>query len=261
MSAFVKPAPGTKVGTTGTAASIVAYYLLNDNAGTVADSSIIGGNPGTVNGGLTWGASPDATVISGECLNGFAGVPSATTAFVDLGASSVLNPTAAAAYEIWFYPTFIPSDVVGWMLGRDDGTNRSYALGFVVGGDIFGQINGVNQINFAGSGSNVVTANKWNHMIVTGSAVDGHWHGYINGGLIGTASWLAPNAVTTHAFIGRRLNSGDQSAFNGTIGLVSIRNALLSAGDVATLFSNPGIVFPAVAGGWSNYYTVENQNN
>jgi hypothetical protein len=56
-SKFTKPAPGTKVGSTGLAASIVAYYLLGDNAGTVVDSSTVGGNPGTVNSGLTWGAS------------------------------------------------------------------------------------------------------------------------------------------------------------------------------------------------------------
>jgi hypothetical protein len=252
MSAFVKPAPGTKVAATGLASSIVAYYLLNDNSGTVADSSIIGGNPGTVEGALTWGASPDPTVISGECLNGFSG---ASTDFVDLGSSNVLNPGAAVAYEVWFYPTVSSSQQ--WLIARDDASlGRSYAIGF--NGNIV-------NTQFSGNAGFTVTTtinyNAWNHLVITGSTVAGLWSAYLNGALIGTLAYAAPSSSTAHTNLGRRSFSGFQEAFVGTIGLASIRNALLSQANVTSLFSNPGIVFPAVAGGWSNYYTVENQNN
>jgi hypothetical protein len=168
MSKFTKPAPGSKVGTTGLAASLVGYWLLGDNAGTVADSST-SGNPGTVEGALTWGASPDPTVISGECLNGFSG---ASTDFVDLGSSNVLNPGAAVTYEVWFYPTVSSSQQ--WLIARDDNAlGRSYSVGFT-GATVFTQINGAGGPGGTGTGSSAITYNAWNHHVVTGSAGGGN---------------------------------------------------------------------------------------
>jgi hypothetical protein len=255
MSAFAKPAPGTKVLTTSLGAGISSYYLLGDNAGTIVDS---GPNniAGTITGTLSWGASPDPTVISGECLNGFAGVGGATptTAYVDLGNSSALNPVAAVAYEVWYFPTSLPGNAA-WTLTRDDGTGtgggRSYRLGFLSGLDILFHINGSAVVQTNGTGVHKTVVNQWNHMVCTGSAASNVWNAYLNNGLVGTAAWVAPNTSTTNTQIGLQPDSFDQSAFKGTIGMVAIHNTLLSAGDVNNLFTNPGIVFPSAVGVWN----------
>jgi hypothetical protein len=236
---ITKPAPGTHVLTSGLGAGYVGYYLLGDNAGTVADSTA-NGLSGTVNGALTWGASPDATVISGTCLGGFAG-GNTTTTYVDLGNSNVLNPTTAFAYEAWVY---LPSNPGGsyWVIGRDDNTlGRSYAFGFDVDHTLVLQINGVGILDFAGTPA----TNQWIHLIATGSASDGHIYGYINAALTQTALWVAPAASTAPTCIGRRSYAGNQNGLIGTVGIASIANVLRSQSDVTSLFTNPGIVFPS----------------
>jgi hypothetical protein len=144
--------------------------------------------------------------------------------FITLSNSATLNPSTAATFEFWVFPTATTSIVDGWpngnpVLNRDDawGGIPGYSFHLYTQPDFAENrpyfYDGVTLIGDEG-----LAIDRWSHVAFTFENVDGGKLGklYVNGRL--TASATMPSPLRTNNFVtylGRRWGSAGGFPYNG----------------------------------------------
>jgi hypothetical protein len=199
----------------------ISYWRLGDTGGTFALDSGSGGNPGSLNGGVTAGVTgalggdPDTAMA----FNG-------ATAYVSVADEPNLNLTGDFAIEAWANPNVVNQSQVVIQKGTTTGyTQWQYRLGITGNGYWRGTV-------FIGTEAYAVTssvqpvAGRWDHIVYTRSGSTLQL--YVNGvpAPTGTASGFL-NSSTGMLAIGRA-GSNSSAYFSGAIDEVAIYDHSLS---------------------------------
>jgi hypothetical protein len=217
--------------------SPLRYYRLNEPSGTTAADIGSQALNGTLNGGITLGATglivnePAATSMT---LNGTSGYISAATTGL---------PTAAGSWtlEAWVNMASVPGTGIHAIVEFGSGSTNHAAVIYLSGGTL-------NCNTYAG---NTITglapsANKTYHIV---GCYDGtNLRLYINGALQGSPLACTPAISLTYCRIGSEDSTPDDF-FGGSVQEVAIYGTALSATQVRTHFT-AGLLLPT-----SNYYS------
>lgn len=146
---------------------------------------------------------------------------------INCGDGTSLDITTAITVEAWSNQ----SDSTGsrFVVGRDDGTNRSYWL--VIGTGQASFILRVGDVSKIETGGTTMATGTWYH--ITGTYVSGAQSVYVNGVIDSTplATTGSIDNDNVSLTIGMRPTAEDQD-YAGTIGEVRIYNRALGAGEV-----------------------------
>jgi len=145
---------------------------------------------------------------------------------------SAFNYTNNFTLAAWIRPDSVSTQLVVLSRGGTDNASSQYTFG-INSQQIRLTKEGVDNLD---SGTNVLVADKWNHIAVTISSTDGVTF-YHNGVNVGTnANTTNCNASSGGFYVGRRWN-GDYD-FDGEIKEIKIFDYVKSADQVASLYSN-----------------------
>jgi prepilin-type N-terminal cleavage/methylation domain-containing protein len=215
--------------------SLVGYWPLDEGSGSTSGISTTTDQSGNGNTGTWYGTAVGAngTYYAAGQVGPWGGIFDGGTTYVNMGNSSVLNPTNAITLAGWVNPSGAGSGSA-WFFARDDNTlGRSYALGYYnlspTGWTL--QVNGTNTV-----GCGAVATSTWSYIVVTGSPSAG-WIMYKNGTACSTHVWVAPNITTGSTTIGERTLVGQQGWWPGQIDDVRIYNRALSAAEIQALYA------------------------
>lgn len=234
------PSTTASYNTTG----LVAHWKLDEGSGTTTADSSGNGNTGTLTNGPTWTTGKLAGAVSFDGTNDYIGVPS----------SSSLNNLSALTVTAWIRPNDVdsPKRIVtksteccmsqssgGWrFIVSDNASALDKGLDFNV--DYSGTNLDLNK-------NNLLTTGTWQHVAVTwdGTSSASGAHIYVNGQVVSSydgsddpTGSRVDDSGTALGIGGRSsgLNPGDW--FDGNIDDVRVYNRVLSAAEIAALYSN-----------------------
>jgi hypothetical protein len=218
----LKTAGTQTITATGTAipAGIAAWWPGDRSA-----RDIIGGNNGTLVGGVTFGPGVSGPAFSFNGSN-----------YVSVPTSPSLNPTSQVSLEAWVNPGSTNTSEAGIAGTWDDvsGNNRTYFLWL---------LNGVPNFYVSHTGTDYPSAvaatplqpGHWYHLVGT---FDGtNIRIYVNGSLAGTT--FSPGSIHTNSqpfYIGRTDTGGATNFFNGQIDEVAVFNRALSPAEIQWIY-------------------------
>jgi len=198
---------------------LVGHWKMDETATSTAYDYSGSGNHGSGLGGVSYNASCQI----GGCFT-FDG----SSGRVEIANDSTLAIDGALSISLWFYPTNLS-------LGRQGLVYKQYnneyeiimessgSISFYHGDGTFEEI--------LEPGSNYITENTWNHLVVTRDTSVGKIYFYVNGDLLGSDDYSdVPLAGSDKIVIGRR--DGTSYYFAGSIDDVRIYNRALSEGEV-----------------------------
>ena len=194
-----------------------------------------------------WGTIPDSTSHyiltpypeAGKFGNG--GLFSGNEGYVDVGNSSLLNPSTALSLSFWFKSaTTTPTGQLVSRYTQGGPDIGSYAVDFQAGGAIRMYFTNSNGSGFFGGVTSTtgITDTNWHHVVTTYSAgtvslyIDGKLNRSVNNG---GPSTLASSSLDT--LIGARNAPTGSSLLAGTMDEVRIYNRALSAQEVSQLYT------------------------
>lgn len=209
---------------------LVGWWKFDDGSGTTAADSSGQGNTGTLSGSSipTWVAPGK---IGSSMLN-FAG-----SGYVDCGTNLTLDPTAITL-SAWVRPSSLPNsyNTVISRFATFAGL-FSYSSIFVKSsGKLAMYVRGNNDISYDGSGTNTLSTNVWNQIVLTYDATNG-LVGYVNASVDGTAASNGNlSQILATISIGTDLNTAGRD-WNGDLDDVRFYNRALTQIDVTTLYN------------------------
>ena len=205
-------APGTD--------SLVAHWALDEGVGTIAADSA-GSNPGTIQGGTTWGPGH-----AGSALHLDGGL----TSYVDCGTSEVFDLERAVTLSAWvnasesteFFRPIIGKGDHAYMLRHGSGDTFDF---FIHSNDAWHQISVLVP--------DALYLNAWNHVVGT---FDGsELKLYVNGVLRTSQAYAGTISVAPHAVnIGRNSEAIDR-VYQGSIDDVRLYDRALTEAEVLYL--------------------------
>lgn len=203
----------------------VSYWHLNETSGTTASDVMRVQN-------LTYDSSVTLNNLTGPIKGAGDTSPLFTTGSSWAGAKSdsiatPLRLTGALSYEAWIYPTSLG----GYPIIRMDNGSNQNNLGFFIGnpsGALQVQQFSSDYFNLFSTGT--LTANKWQHVVVTRSAAGTDFIFYINGISAGSGTLAAPSVTPIKMAVGGTPSS--TVGFQGNLAEVAVYNTTLTAQQV-----------------------------
>jgi hypothetical protein len=207
-------------------ANLVAYYPLDEGAGTVAGDSA-GGHNGTVVGGAQWIAGPDG-FGSALMFDGAGGQ------YVDLG---TWNPSAGTGQlTVCFWANW--SGVSGqWMglIGKRDDWAEDEMMWQIEAAQGDGNVSASRESGQTVSGNFIQQIGQWEHVALTFDGTTATLYRY--GLQAGSGPFsLGPDTEATMVFGTGEANGGNP--YNGALDEVRIYNRALSQAEIAYLISD-----------------------
>lgn len=218
-------------------ANLVAYWRLNESAGTIATDESDASFDGTYTGSYT-------LAQTGALSDGSTGVDFVSQAgYVDLGVHAQFSPTSAFSVEAWCKPlrSFISStnyeifgneyfENYGILLRLESNHASTPTAGRIHART--NQLGGTSQLTTADLSA--INIGNWCHVVWTWDGTNGRL--YLNGSLVlGPTAQTAPVVSTVTTYIGAGRTSPQR--FNGIIDEVAFYNAALSATTITQHYS------------------------
>ncbi len=210
------------------AAGFIAYYPLDEGAGTTAADVSGNGNNGTFVGNPLWASGQ---IVGALHFNG-------TNDCVDLGNNPVFNPSGSLSISLWAYitdwsenwnHTLIGNrgeDGVGWQLRRHSNENFCFTTRGITRDDT--------------ASETIPPLDEWIHIACVYDNTNNNKSIYMNGveDRVVTTNPGSITATTHNTYIGARANSGNtgqEAFFSGMLDDVRIYNRPLLPGEVEFL--------------------------
>ncbi len=202
------------------AATLKAYWKLDEGSGTQALDSSGNGLTGTITGAV-WKQRGNGYILQFD----------GTGTFVNCGNPAALDLTGPLSLSVWVRPDLVPSPYPAEPLiaGRNMFTN--YAMTYYVDGISYGYIGGGgNNVQ-----SNALTLREWSHLVMV---YDGtYMRLYRNGAQIGVdhLSTSTPQSNSNPFYIGKRTDVAKY--FQGVIADVKVYSGALTIGEVQSEYN------------------------
>ena len=203
-------------------ASLVGYWNLNENSGTIAYDKSTYGNNGTLKNGPQW-----TTGKFGSALN-FDGIDD----YVDCGTNASLGATNAITVEAW-----VKTSKAGWntVATRLIGSTNGYWFGTGSSGKLYMFIYNNGTLRPCSTGY-YITDGAWHHVV---GVYDGtKMTCYVDGKAVYTKDWGSFMAIGATAGSSLYISSTGSDQFNGLIDEVRIWKRALSPEEVKASYSS-----------------------
>jgi hypothetical protein len=213
--------------------SLVSWWPGDSNA-----SDLTGGNPGSLQGGVSFGTGKVGPAFD---FNG-------STGSVFVGDPANLKLGTGITLDAWIYPRSIPAQTAGpamtsiltkWAQNFSDSTDAdSYGLWLIQNGTTVNLFSAIHQTG--GQEPQVrggtVPLNTWTHVAMTYDSASGQYAVYLNGQIVGSAAAPGGIYITDHNV---RLGSEDSyivRAFDGLIDEAQVYSRALGAAEILALY-------------------------
>jgi hypothetical protein len=231
-----------------TTANLVAYYSLDEGAGTTAGDST-GANNGIVVGGAQWTTGPDA--FGGALL--FDGTGSQ---YVDLGTWNPSAGTGQLTISLWANWNGISGQYMG-LIGKRDTWAADDMMWQIEAAQSNGNVN-VSRESGQTVGGFIPEIGEWEHIAFVFDGTTGTL--YRNGKQVGSGAWsLGPDTEAAMVFGACQANGGNP--YNGALDEVRMYNRALSEAEIAYLVANGSATLYVPVFSDADLYDVEPQGS
>jgi hypothetical protein len=207
-----------------TTANLMAYYSLDEGAGTIAGDSA-GANNGTVAGGAQWVTGPDGF---GSALL-FDGTGSQ---YVDLGTWDPSAGTGQLTISLWANWSGISGQWMG-LIGKRDTWAADDMMWQIEAAQGDGNVS-VSRESGQTVGGFIAEVGQWEHIAFTFDGTSGTL--YRDGMAVGSGAWsLGPDTDAAMVFGACQANGGNP--YNGALDEVRMYNRALSQAEIAYVIS------------------------
>lgn len=215
--------------------SPIGYWQLNETTGTTVADVSGDNNTGTINGGITKGATGPVTGVTAMTFNGTSGY---------ISAARPTTNTSNWTLEAWVNITAFAggTDETGMVVYNGDDSG-GYGIGVGHSGtnnDLYVLYGGVAWIDMG----TLLTTGTWYHLVAVNNG--GTLTAYVNGVAAPNTSGNTPAAVDNYFGIGWEPNHVSRY-FNGTIGEVAVYNAPLTAAQVLSHYNARSGIYDCIS--------------